>query len=88
MVGHQHPAVMVATRVQGAKMICFAECAVAGRNVLILPAFSPLPLGSNLLTGRYWILDMAAPAAEEVRVYGIVKERVLDFGGLAGLERR
>jgi putative SbcD/Mre11-related phosphoesterase len=88
-VGHQHPAVRVATRVQKAKMICFAECMCGGggeaREVVLLPAFSPLPLGSNLLTGRHWIVDMEAPRPQEVRVYGIVKEQVLDFGELAGL---
>jgi len=93
IVGHQHPAVTVATRVQSAKMICFATCRVGGatgrggrvEELLVLPAFSPLPLGSNLLTERYWIVDAPRPGPEEVRVYGIVKEQVLEFGTLSGL---
>jgi metallophosphoesterase superfamily enzyme len=90
VTGHQHPAVILATRVRSAKMICYALCVVRRGGgprvpVVVLPAFSPLPLGSNLLTGRNWILDLPAPAAAEVRVLGIVERRVLDFGPLAGL---
>jgi metallophosphoesterase superfamily enzyme len=98
ITGHQHPAVVLATRVQAAKMICFAQCVVGkGRMpLMILPAFSPLPLGSNLLTERNWILDLPRPVDAAVRIYGIIEKAgkfgeggnqgsVLDFGPLSGL---
>jgi|GEM_PF-3042287 len=90
IVGHQHPAVRLGDRVQTAKMMCFAVCEVmmGGRAVKLInvPAFSPLPLGTSLLNGRQWMLDCEAPAAGAVRIGGIVKTDVLDFGLLSGLE--
>jgi metallophosphoesterase superfamily enzyme len=89
VVGHQHPAVILSTRVRSAKMICYALCVLrVGRArvpLLVLPPFSPLPLGSNLLTSRNWILDLPAPAGPDVRILGIVDRQVLDFGPLDGL---
>lgn len=94
IAGHQHPAVVVGNRLGSAKMICYAVARVeVGRRrlpLIVLPAFSPLPLGSNLLTERHWIIDVARPSAEEVRILGLVERRgetaqVLDFGMLSGL---
>jgi metallophosphoesterase superfamily enzyme len=97
IVGHQHPAVVLSTSVRSAKMVCFA---VASRirmpGLILLPAFSRLPLGSNLLTERHWIVDMKRPRAQEVKIAGIVERdertrggetdaQVLDFGPLSGL---
>ncbi|HVS73301.1 MAG TPA: metallophosphoesterase [Phycisphaerae bacterium] len=94
IVGHQHPAVVVGNRVARAKMICYAAgvVEVEGKRVrlVVLPAFSPLPLGSNLLTERHWIVDLPRPHGADVRVLGLVEPkggeaRVLDFGMLADL---
>ena len=92
IVGHQHPAVVLADGVQKAKMYCYAVCRMhahdrGGRQwpMIVLPAFSHAPLGSNLLTQRHWIMDVPRPAAEDVRIAGIVGDNVLDFGPLAGL---
>lgn len=87
ITGHQHPAVVLATRVQAAKMICFAQCVVGKRRMplLILPAFSPLPLGSNLLTERNWILDLPRPADAAVRIYGIIERPGMGGSGGGGV---
>jgi hypothetical protein len=75
-------------------MICYAAGAaeVEGKRVrlVVLPTFSPLPLGSNLLTEGHWIVDLPRPETGEVRVLGLVEPkgreaRVLDFGMLADL---
>jgi uncharacterized protein len=79
IVGHQHPAVILGNRVESAKMICFATIA---KRMIVLPAFSTAPLGSNLLTGSHWIIDTPRPSTVSVRIAGIVGDRVLDFGPL------
>ena len=99
VVGHQHPAVTLRTAMQGAKMACFAgfEAEIGGRKrrVIVLPAFSPAPLGCNLLSERQWLLPVRRPGNGGRRVAGIVEKgrgegaaesQVLDFGTLAGLE--
>lgn len=93
IVGHQHPAVLLADRVQSAKMICYALCQIpfpeihprSPFSLLLLPAFSRTSLGSNLLTPRHWILDLPLPADKDVHIAGIVGDRVLDFGPLDAL---
>jgi putative SbcD/Mre11-related phosphoesterase len=93
IVGHQHPAVILANRVQSAKMVCFVTATVrldhAVVPLIVLPAFSPLPLGSNLLTRRNWILDLPRPREEDLRIAGLIEKPpgpcVLDFGPLSGL---
>ncbi len=83
VVGHQHPAVVLGDGVQREKMICFAYCQPPGKlPFIVLPPFSPAPLGSNLLTAGQWILNTAAPPARDVTIFGIVGEQVLDFGRL------
>lgn len=88
IVGHQHPAVTFASRVQSAKMICFAAMTVrlppptGERPLILLPAFSPVSLGSNLLTARYWFVDCPLPPFDQIRIAGIVGDQVLDFGPL------
>lgn len=94
IVGHQHPAVTLATRVQSAKMPCYAFCEPVGRGtpgIVILPAFSHGPLGSNLLTARHWLLPVPRPGNERIRIAGLVEReppeesQVLDFGPLSML---
>jgi metallophosphoesterase superfamily enzyme len=96
VVGHQHPAVVLRTRVQAAKMLCFAQATLrvdgSAVNLLILPPFSPVPLGSNLLTEIHWILDLPRPADEDVRILGLIEPqgrspKVLEFGELANINR-
>jgi uncharacterized protein len=95
IVGHQHPAVTLRGKVQTAKMACYAVGAGSARRpaMVLLPAFSSEaggPVGTNLLTGAHWILPVPRPAAEKIRVYGLVEPmggeaRVLDFGPLSGM---
>jgi putative SbcD/Mre11-related phosphoesterase len=87
VIGHQHPAVILRDRLQQAKMLCFAavDAGAFGFPVVILPPFSPVPLGSNLLTSRNWAVDLREPDPARVRIAGIVRDAVLDFGPLAGL---
>jgi putative SbcD/Mre11-related phosphoesterase len=91
IVGHQHPSVVLSTRVQSAKMICYAVCTMGVGKIpmLVLPTFSRGPLGSNLLTERHWLLDLPRPSNRDIRIAGIVergkKGQVLDFGTLADL---
>jgi putative SbcD/Mre11-related phosphoesterase len=92
VTGHQHPAVVLATRVQAAKMACYAVCALGrDKQLVLLPAFSHAPLGSNLLSGRNWLLPIPRPDATETRIFGVVEPapprepQVLDFGWMSML---
>jgi putative SbcD/Mre11-related phosphoesterase len=87
IVGHQHPAVMIRNRVQAAKMICYAVCAIPKGRLMVLPAFSRAPLGSTL-SAPHWIVDSPWPGEEHIGILGIVEgaePQVLDFGTLASL---
>jgi len=81
IVGHQHPAVLLQDRIESAKMICFAFAP----GLIILPTFSPLPIGVGLLNSRKWILDLPRPSDNQIQIAGIVRDQVLNFGPLAGL---
>jgi putative SbcD/Mre11-related phosphoesterase len=91
IVGHQHPAVILSTRVQRAKMACYAACGIGGGRLILLPAFSRMPLGSNLLTGSNWLLPVRRPEKDQMRIYGLIEPQpprlaqVMDFGCLGGL---
>ena len=95
IVGHQHPAVILSTRVQSAKMACYALCEPSAirPQLVILPAFARDaggPLGSNLLTAHHWLLPVPRPAANKIRIYGLIEPpagppQVLDFGPLTSL---
>jgi putative SbcD/Mre11-related phosphoesterase len=83
IVGHQHPSLVLANKIQSAKMICFATVSDhLGPRILLLPAFSAAPLGSSLRQLRNWIIDAPRPDMAQVRIAGIVKNSVLDFGPL------
>jgi metallophosphoesterase superfamily enzyme len=94
IVGHQHPAVVLRDQVRQAKMACYAVCAFSAKRppMVLLPAFSSDPggpVGTNLMT-RQWILPVPRPAAEKIRIFGLVEPpandpQVLDFGPLSGL---
>lgn len=81
IVGHLHPAVTLADRLQSAKMICFAWTP----SLIILPTFSPLPLGTTLLSARKWILDLPMPPTSQIQIAGIIRDQVLNFGPLGDL---
>jgi putative SbcD/Mre11-related phosphoesterase len=92
IVGHQHPAVTLSTRVQHAKMPCFVVCrmeaATTPRHVVVLPAFSPVSLGSNLLAQLLWLLPIPRPPHERIEIFGIIEPagrepQVLAFGPLS-----
>jgi uncharacterized protein len=90
IVGHQHPAVTLSTRVQSAKMACYVTCKMAAeKKLIVLPAFSRAPLGSNLLTGRHWLLPLPRPQEDNIQIAGLVEPgpprepQVLDFGPLS-----
>ncbi|HUO08940.1 MAG TPA: metallophosphoesterase [Phycisphaerae bacterium] len=93
IVGHQHPAVTLRSRLQSAKMICYALCNFSIQNsafrILILPTFSQAPLGTNLINENHWILDCPAPAPADIQIAGIVPGKegggVLHFGPLSQL---
>ena len=96
IVGHQHPAVTLRTRVQSAKMACYVVCAGDTRQpgFILLPAFSREaggPLGSNLLGRGNWLLPLKWPTSQKMHIYGVVEpvggtSCVLDFDRLSGLD--
>ncbi len=90
IVGHQHPAIVLRSRVQSAKMFCYAEISTPMRHLLILPPFSRTPLGTHLLTDHHWILDLPRPSDKNIRILGLIEPKnrdaqILDFGPVAFL---
>ncbi len=87
IAGHQHPAVILRTRVQSAKMACFTV--LTDSRTILLPAFSRAPLGSNLLIENNWLLPIPRPPVANIRIAGLIEPvdsrdpQVLDFGPLS-----
>jgi putative SbcD/Mre11-related phosphoesterase len=89
VVGHQHPTVILRDRVSAAKMPCFAICSATREKLplILLPAFTRAPLGSNLLAPTNWLLATPRPRDADIRIAGIVASKtaapqILDFGSL------
>jgi len=94
IVGHQHPAVEMRSRIhgRGIKMPCFAVLSGSGSpRTVLLPAFSHGPLGCNLLSENQWLLPLPRPEDRDFRIAGLIEPtdgrpaQVLDFGPLSVL---
>jgi len=95
IVGHQHPAVTLRTRVQSGKLPCYALCKPTKPRpgLLLLPAFNRDaggPLGSNLLAPSTWLLPIPRPTPRALHIYGLIESaktppQLLPYGKLADL---
>ncbi len=81
IMGHEHPAVKI--RVRGA-LYSFPCYLVADESKIVLPAFSPLMGGSDVLHGNF--LSPILQKAKKVEVYAI-EEEVLYLGSIEDLKR-
>ncbi len=81
IMGHEHPAVKV--RVRGA-MYTFPCYLVADSTKIVLPAFSPLMGGSDVLRGEF--LSPILQKAKKIEIYAI-EEEVVYLGRLEDLRR-
>ena len=84
IIGHEHPAVRV-PGTGGGKIHCFVLAREEG--VLVLPPFSPLSLGSDLLTEG----TVMSPALRDAdvgnsEIYGISDLGIMELGTLSSLE--
>jgi metallophosphoesterase superfamily enzyme len=90
VIGHQHPAVVLRSATQQAKMPCYARCAMAGssRILLLLPAFTSAALGTDLGMTSHWLPAIARPANARIEIFGLIEPppprspEVLFFGRL------
>lgn len=86
ILGHEHPSLRLKDTIGAAVSVpCFA----ATREVVLLPAFSPLAYGSDVLHGPYLSPLLKPQAMRRARVYGLdEKLGILDFGRAEELLRR
>lgn len=78
VLGHEHPALRLKDQVgAGVRLPCF----VVSPKAIVLPAFSPLAYGSDILRGPYLSPMLDAALVQGARVYGLdEKLGILDFG--------
>ena len=84
IIGHEHPAVKIPGS-GGEKIHCFVLAREEG--VLVIPPFSPMSLGSDLLTEG----TVMSPALREsdvgkAEIYGVSDMGIMDLGTLSDLE--
>jgi len=86
IIGHEHPALKLRDDI-GA--VVSLPAFVVGRDVIVLPAFSPLALGTDVSSGRYLSPVLNARDVSDARVLAAdEKEGILDFGTMATLKGR
>ncbi|ADB57350.1 metallophosphoesterase [Archaeoglobus profundus] len=84
IMGHEHPAIKV--RVDGVYTFhCFLRVRKDGREIIVLPAFSPLVQGSDVTSCEFISPILAEVDCEEVEVYA-VNDEVLYLGTIADIK--
>jgi putative SbcD/Mre11-related phosphoesterase len=80
VIGHEHPSLGLRDRIGAtAKLPCF----LVTPSVIVLPAFSPLALGTDVTTLRFISPPLRSVPMEKGRVYAVEeKTGLLDFGML------
>jgi len=86
VIGHEHPALKLRDEV-GA--VVSLPAFVVGRDVIVLPAFSPLALGTDVSSHPYLSPVLNAREINDARVLAADDEEgILDFGTMADLKGR
>lgn len=85
VMGHEHPSLGLRDKIGAtAKLPCF----LVTPTVIVLPAFSPLALGTDVTTMDFISPPLKGTPVEEGRVYAIGEEAgLLDFGMLKDIGR-
>lgn len=71
IIGHEHPCIKI--RVRGA-VYSFPSYLIADNRILVLPAFSPLVPGSDVMQGEF--LSPVLKKAKKIEIYAIEEEVV------------
>ncbi|MFQ5838282.1 MAG: metallophosphoesterase [Thermoplasmata archaeon] len=78
ILGHEHPSMRLRDEIGASVSL---PCFVVSREAIVLPAFSPLAFGSDILRGPYLSPILDRGLVREARLYGLdEKLGVLDFG--------
>ena len=84
IIGHEHPAVRIPGS-GGEKIHCFVLAREEG--VLVIPPFSPMSLGSDLLTeGTAMSPALRESDVGKAEIYGVSDLGIMDLGTLSELE--
>ncbi len=84
VAGHKHPAITLKEGARAETYKCFLKGPYKGRELMILPSFSPLAEGSNILVKNR--VRPLVDDASDFRVYA-VSDRTYDFGTVGRLQR-
>ncbi len=78
ILGHEHPSMRLKDKIGASVNL---PCFVVTAKAIVLPAFSPLAYGSDILRGPYLCPALDDELMKEARVYGLDEELgILDFG--------
>ena len=84
VMGHEHPAVKVRDRIGASVSV---PAFLVSRDLIVLPAFSPLALGVDVSSYPYLSPILNRTGIDDARVIGVdEKEGLLDFGRVQGLK--
>jgi|WetSurMetagenome_2_1015567.scaffolds.fasta_scaffold78690_2 uncharacterized protein len=81
VMGHRHPAVMIADKYKQEKFKCFLVGKFRGKETVILPSFLPLVEGGEIVGDENNLLFIPDRDLMKFEVF-VVGEEVLDFGKL------
>ncbi len=81
ILGHEHPSMRLRDKIGASVSL---PCFVVSDEVTVLPAFSPLAYGSDILRGPYLSPMLTDSSMKEARVYGLDdKLGIMEFGRIA-----
>ena len=87
IMGHEHPAVKVRFRGSTYSYHCYLRIKKPKREVIVLPAFSPLVSGSDLLAMDRFLSPILSDVSDnEIEIYA-VEDDIVYLGKLKDLER-
>lgn len=86
IIGHEHPAVTVRSEHRAERYKCFLFGRFRNKRLIVLPSFSLINEGTDLLKESLLSPILKAVKLDEMRVY-IVADKVYDFGLLKKLRK-
>ncbi len=83
VLGHEHPSMRLRDKIGAAVSL---PCFVATDRTIVLPAFSPLAYGSDILRGPYLSPMLDGESMGDARLFGLdEKLGIMDFGRISEL---
>lgn len=85
IIGHEHPSLLLADGVRSESAKCYLVGEEYGKKMIVMPAFNPLSLGSNVLRERP--LGPLLTSYTGFSAFVMVEDEVLAFGLIENIKR-